>query len=98
MGGAGKWGPMRIGGRTRKERQERKGREAGVLKRWEEQEIVGVMQQCNVENGLKGGSQEKKGLEWEVGSLDHPFHQLLLTVHENMSVPWCRTKSSVSLS
>ena len=76
---------MRIGGRRRKERQERKGQEVGVLKGWEEQEIVGVMQQCNVENGLKGGSQEKKGQEWEVGSLDHPFYQLLLTVHEYVS-------------
>ena len=51
---------MRIGGRTRKERQERKGRDVGVLKGWKAQEIVGVMQQCNVENGLKGGSQEKR--------------------------------------
>lgn len=25
------------------------------------QEMVGVMQQCNVENGPKGGNQEKKG-------------------------------------
>lgn len=69
---------MRTGGRTRKERQKRKGQEVGVLKGWEEQEIVGVMQQCNVENG-------QKGQEWEVGSLDHHFYQLLLTVHEYVS-------------
>lgn len=37
---------------------------------------------------LKMGSREeakKKGQEWEVGSLDHPFYQLLLTVHEYVS-------------
>ena len=50
-----------------------------------------------VENGLKGGSLEEAKKK-RAGSLDHPFYQLLLTVHENMSVPWCRTKSAMSLS
>ena len=39
-----------------------------------------------VENGLKGGSLEEAKKK-RAGSLDHPFYQLLLTVHENMSVP-----------
>lgn len=39
-----------------------------------------------VENGLKGGSLEEAKNK-RAGSLDHPFYQLLLTVHENMSVP-----------
>ena len=68
----------------------------GVLKGLEEQEIVGFMQQCNVENGLKGGSQEKKGQEWEVGSLDHPFYQQLLTVHEYVSTMLCNKKFNES--
>ena len=81
---------MRIGGRTRRVRQKRKGRDVGVLKGWEAQELLGVIQQylviIAVENGLKGGSLEEAKKK-RAGSLDHPFYQLLLTVHENMSVP-----------